>query len=217
MLARMPTRGLFALRILVAGAAAFALFWWLRPSAREGERPVRAPVSAPAVAPPALPGLPAPAPSPSASAPPSGARPGSTEPSTATEPALFDERGRPTRAFLRQMLASTLADHDPGRKLSPDEIDRLADATLRMRDAQEELRALPPTPEYAERRSELRDEVLRANAAFTELLEVTPGELTEGAQPPGAGVERLGPGDEDPEPRDGALFGPEQPEDQRPE
>lgn len=150
-----------------------------RPAAPDArEQPAPAPRPAPAAAPPAAAPAPAPAPDPAP---------------------WIDAAGEPSRALVRAVLEAALADHHPGHKLTPDEVERITDAALDLRAAQHALRELPPDPARAGERRALVERIARANATFAEILEMSFAEFTGEAGSPGA-VDRDLPGEPLPPP-----------------
>lgn len=113
--------------------------------------------------------------------------------------ALVDATGGPSRTLVRAALADALARRYPDLERSPEEIDRAADAVLRIRAAQEALAALPLTLENAGRRLSLREKIQVASAAFREAIGLSPDEFTEGLEAAG-GVDRFDPDEPIPEP-----------------
>lgn len=87
------------------------------------------------------------------------------------------------RALTRSTLAEAIERHLPDLVLSDNELDELADATLRMRDARTRLRAIPKTREQASRRDALRRALEDAIVDFTHVVEMTPDEFTRRVQP----------------------------------
>ena len=182
-------RAVTTLLLLAAGIGV-----WL--ALRDDPRPVTPQSSSPPPASPqeAGPGpaaSPAP-PEPAASHPPPVAAGDDPEP-------LLDEAARPSRALVRATLEATLRERFPMHKLSPAEVDRLADATLDLREAQESLRALPVEPEWADARRALRARVVASTETYVELLDMTPSEFSAEAAP-GAGVDAFDPEEALPEP-----------------
>jgi hypothetical protein len=112
---------------------------------------------------------------------------------------FLDEGGQPTRALLRSALEATIAARLPDREISPEEIEQATDAAWRLRQAQLAMRALAETPESAEERRRLRDEIASANADFAYAMGMTPGEFTAQVQSE-VGVDSSSEGEAVPEP-----------------
>ena len=74
--------------------------------------------------------------------------------------------GEPSPTMVRAMLDSTISTHLPSIKLSSDELDRLTDSVVRMRNTRRELADLPVTRENADRLRELRRELTTAAVDF---------------------------------------------------
>jgi hypothetical protein len=105
--------------------------------------------------------------------------PARSRPAASGAPAAPEDPERALRTTLRARLASSLAEHFPERALSASELDAATDALLRLRRARLELRALPRTPENAERLRALRAEIGEASADFETVVELDPIEFTE--------------------------------------
>jgi hypothetical protein len=200
---------LLLLAVLAAVALPLLYAAWLRlheapPPPGEPTTTLAAPVSPGAAAPASPP--PRPPAAPSAAAPPareSRAAPEArsdlrSDEELVPEP-FFDEAGEPSLAFVRAALAGVIDERLPDRKLSSDELDRLAEAAFRLREAQQALRALPPTPEHAEERRALLEQITRAGEDFAYVLDMTPGEFTARVQS-GTGVDTFSEDEEIPEP-----------------
>jgi hypothetical protein len=86
-------------------------------------------------------------------------------------------------SLVRSTLADAIEAHLPSLKLSGSELDALADATLRMRSAQQSLRTLPERREHAMRRAEARRLLEQAIVDFTYVAEMGPAEFTRRVQP----------------------------------
>lgn len=119
------------------------------------------------------------------------ASPGATldEPSAADgiEASLFDEEARPSRAFMRHAFESAVAESFSDRRLSSDEIERVTDSLMTLRDAKQALRELPPDEEHAEQRRLLVERIGEASSVFRDVMDISPSEFTAGAEP---GVDR---------------------------
>lgn len=89
----------------------------------------------------------------------------------------------PELEAIRSTLSDAIAVHLPRLSLSDRELDELASATRRLRDAQAELRTIPETREYADRRATLNRRLENAVADFTYLVDLTPGEFTRRVAP----------------------------------
>jgi hypothetical protein len=115
------------------------------------------------------------------------ASPGSTldEPSAADgiEASLFDEQARPSRAFMRHAFESAVAESFPDRRLSSDEVERVTDSLMTLRDAKQALRDLPPDEEHAEQRRLLVERIGEASSVFRDVMDISPSEFTTGAEP----------------------------------
>ena len=107
---------------------------------------------------------------------------------TGTEPGRSAGLGRPTEDDLdaerreavelaRIMMSSSIAEHFPDLNPSSEDIDDLAAATVRLRQAQTAIQQLPPGPGSAERRHALEDEVAAAANQFAELMETSLDDL----------------------------------------
>jgi len=107
------------------------------------------------------------------------ATPPAPAPETAEPPAPVSPPSR--REAVRTLLEQDLAEHFPDRKLSSDELDAATDALMRLRAARLELRALPLTPENAERIRALKDEMGQASLDFEYVVDVDPITFTEKA------------------------------------
>lgn len=79
---------------------------------------------------------------------------------------------------VRTTLAEVIEARLPDLKLSDVELDALADATIRMRDARARLRALPKTRENADRREREAMRLADAVGDFSYVAEMTPEEFT---------------------------------------
>jgi hypothetical protein len=112
---------------------------------------------------------------------PGQAPPASAPPAPAPESEAAEAPPPSRRDAVRALLEQSLAEHFPDRKLSSDELDAAADALMRLRAARLELRALPRTPENAERLRELGEEMGRASEDFEYLVDVDPITFTEKA------------------------------------
>ena len=86
---------------------------------------------------------------------------------------------QPLREEIRAWLEAAIAEKLPDLKLSSDQLDAATDALLRLRAARREMRALPRTPENAERLEELRETMGDASADFEYVVELDPVEFTE--------------------------------------
>lgn len=111
-----------------------------------------------------------------APSPPPDEAPAAAPDAPAAEPPAAPAAGAPRdeRAELAAVLAADLAEHLPDRKLSSDELDAAADALLRLREARRALAELPRTPENAERRRELSEEMGRASEDFEYVVDLDP-------------------------------------------
>jgi hypothetical protein len=89
----------------------------------------------------------------------------------------------PSFTLVRSTLADAIEAHLPSFKLSGTELDELADATLRMRSAQQSLRTLPESREHATQRAEARRLLEQAIVDFTYVAEMSPAEFTRQVQP----------------------------------
>jgi hypothetical protein len=89
----------------------------------------------------------------------------------------------PSRALVRSVLAAAIAEHLPRLALSDVELDQLADAVLRLRSAQRDLRSLRVAAENAERLRALRADVALAVSDFAYVAGMSPGEFSERVQP----------------------------------
>jgi hypothetical protein len=98
---------------------------------------------------------------------------------TAEPPAPVSPPSR--REAVRALLEQDLAEHFPDRKLSSDELEAATDALMRLRAARLELRALPLTPENAERIRALKEEMGQAALDFEYVVDVDPITFTEKA------------------------------------
>jgi hypothetical protein len=114
-----------------------------------------------------------------AAAVPEAAPPPAPAPIEAPAPAPLDLR----REAVRARLEADLAAHFPELRLSSDEIDGATDALMRLRAARLELKALPRTPENAERIAALRREMGEAYEDFEYVVELDPAEFTERVEP----------------------------------
>lgn len=103
------------------------------------------------------------------------------------ETSLFDEEARPSRAFMRHAFESAVAESFPDRRLSSDEVERVTDSLMTLRDAKRALRELPPDEEHAEQRRLLIEQIGEASSVFRDVMEISPSEFTAGAEP---GVDR---------------------------
>jgi hypothetical protein len=161
---------------------------------------------------PPPPGAHAPAPpvdEPSASRPPAPAElpsaaerrsaPAPRRPATPEPTPWIDATGEPSRALVRAALEAALADHWSSHKLTPAEVERITDAALELREAQDALRELPADPEVADRRRALVERIAAADAAFAEVMEMSFAEFTGGAGA-GGGIDRAEPGESVPPP-----------------
>ena len=158
---------------LLAGAALLALVIGIVRGLREPAPPAAEP-QAQAPNPSEEPQAPLatpPAPAPETAEPPA--------PETAEPPAPVSPPSR--REAVRTLLEQDLAEHVPDRKLSSDELDAATDALMRLRAARLELRALPLTPENAERIRALKDEMGQASLDFEYVVDVDPITFTEKA------------------------------------
>jgi DNA-binding transcriptional ArsR family regulator len=132
-----------------------------------------------------------------ASPPPDpAAREPASVPDAAAAGALFDTAGEPTREFVLASLRAAIERKLPGQKLSSEEYDQLAEAVLRMRSVQQQLRGVPPTAENAERLRALREELATAAGDFEYVLEMSPAEFTAQVQPD-AGIDEADPDEAD--------------------
>ncbi len=180
---------------LLLALSAAALFW-AASAWRHAEPPRPSERALPdAVRPPSIPASEADAPTADPAAEPALPK----AESEAAPELFFDAAGEPSQAFLRAALAEAIAERLPSHKLSSDELDRLADAAFRLRQAQRALRALPATSEHAERRRALREEIAAAGADFEYVLEMTPGEFTAQVQT-GVGIDTFSEDEQVPEP-----------------
>jgi len=100
---------------------------------------------------------------------------------------LFDEGARPSRAFMRHAFESAVAESFPDRRLSSDEVERVTDSLMTLRDAKQALRELPLDEEHAEQRRLLIERIGEASSVFRDVMDITPSEFTAGAAP---GVDR---------------------------
>ncbi len=128
--------------------------------------------------------------SPSASAG-AGASPVETRASSldpeADAPDVDDGAAGPSRAFMRSAFESAVAEHFPDRRLSSDEVERVTDSLMDLREAKEALRTLPIDAEHAEQRRRLVERIGEASDAFRDVMDITPSEFTTGAGP---GIDR---------------------------
>jgi hypothetical protein len=85
-------------------------------------------------------------------------------------------------ALVRLALADAIEERLPDLKLSAAELDALADATLRLRRAQQTLRELPEDSSKAKARAEARRHLTEAISDFTYVVEMTPAEFSERVQ-----------------------------------
>ena len=108
-------------------------------------------------------------------------------------PGEVDPEHQETLDFAGLMIGASMKDIIPDLELSADQNQRLAAATLRLRDAQQELERLPEGTESTERRSALEAEVTAASdefsavmnegfSAYAEQLESGTDELDEGKE-----------------------------------
>ena len=98
------------------------------------------------------------------------------------------DRTDPSFELVRETLATAVETHLPGLALSDNELDDLAQATLRLRRAQAALRTIPKAREHADQRARERRRLEGAIADFTYLVEMTPAEFTRRVEP-GVGVD----------------------------
>jgi len=94
-----------------------------------------------------------------------------------------DELAAPSLAIVRSTLAVAIESHLPDLVLSDNELDDLADATLRLRVARARLRSLPKTREQASVRDQTRQDLEEAIVDFTHIVEMSPAEFTRRVQP----------------------------------
>lgn len=179
---------------LAVALGAAALLWgagaWLHGEPPRPERRGAPDTPAPAA--------PAPVVTPPPSVPPEPVAPSRAAPEPVSA-AWFDAAGEPSPELMRAALAEAIAEKLPGHKLSSDELDRLAEAAVRLREAQRALRALPQSDAHAAERGVLVEEIRAAGADFAYVLEMTPGEFTAQVQTDG-GIDRFAEGEEVPEP-----------------
>ena len=100
---------------------------------------------------------------------------------------LFDEEARPSRAFMRHAFESAVAESFPDRRLSSDEVERVTDSLMTLRDAKQALRELPFDEEHAEQRRLLIERIGEASSVFRDVMDISPSEFTTGAGP---GIDR---------------------------
>jgi hypothetical protein len=101
----------------------------------------------------------------------------------ARPPGAQNDPAEPSFTHVRSTLADAIEAHLPSFKLSGTELDELADATLRMRSAQQSLRTLPESREHATQRAEARRLLEQAIVDFTYVAEMSPAEFTRQVQP----------------------------------
>lgn len=118
--------------------------------------------------------------------PADGFREGGTR-AVEASPSLAD-RSDPSFEFVRKTLATAVEAHLPDLALSDNELDDLAQATLRLRRAQAALRTIPKTREHADQRALERRRLEEAIVDFTYLVEMSPAEFTRRVEP-GVGVD----------------------------
>ncbi len=104
-----------------------------------------------------------------------------------TDASLFDEEARPSRAFMRHAFVSAVAESFPDRRLSSDEVERVTDSLMTLRDAKQALRELPFDEDHAEQRRLLIERIGEASSVFRDVMDIGPSEFTAGAGP---GVDR---------------------------
>jgi hypothetical protein len=121
---------------------------------------------------------------------------------------LVGASGQPSRTLVRAALADAVASDHPGLDLSPEALDRAADAVLRMRAAQMELAELALTSANAARRVALGKELEKAVLDFETETGLSPSDFTEGVDTPGD-VDEFDPEEQIPEP---AFLDPPAPE-----
>lgn len=85
--------------------------------------------------------------------------------------------------LARLMLVNAIDEHLPAHRLSNEEIEELAESTVRLREAQSEWRELPFEPEYAKVRKALLEQIEQANASFARIMNMSPAEFTNAVQP----------------------------------
>lgn len=88
------------------------------------------------------------------------------------------EFGGPTPALVRAQLERALATSFPDRRLSSDEIERAASALFQLRETRMALDALPFDPSTSSERRRLVEQLGRAAAEFSDVLEMDPAEFT---------------------------------------
>lgn len=101
--------------------------------------------------------------------------------------AVGDRAAGPSKAFMRHAFESALGEHFPDRRLSSDEIERVTDSLMELREARQALQALPIDAEYAEQRRRLVERIGEASSGFRDVMDITPSEFTTGAGP---GIDR---------------------------
>ena len=182
--------------MLLAAVVVLVAYAALRPSPDDAASPGATPPEAEVLSPPLT--VPEPKAKPAPPAEPAAedaGEAGETPPLTE----LMEGDSAPPRALVLSALRGAVESYLPDRKLSSDQYARLADAVETLRGSQEELRELDYTAENAARRRELVDAVGNAGAGCEYILEMSPGEFTERAQP-GAGLSQDVPGEPVPPP-----------------
>lgn len=100
-------------------------------------------------------------------------------PGASDEDARFvAEFGGPTPELIRARLEQALETSFPDRKLSSDELERAASALVRLRETRMALDALAFDPSTSNERRRLVEELGRAAADFSDVLEMDPAEFT---------------------------------------
>ena len=112
---------------------------------------------------------------------------------------LVGAGGQPSRTLVRAALADAVARDHPGLDLSPEALDRAADAVLRMRAAQMELAELALTSANAARRVALGKQLEKASLDFEREMGLAPSDFTKGVDTPGD-VDEFDPEEQIPEP-----------------
>lgn len=104
----------------------------------------------------------------------------------------FDESEEPSRELIRAAVESAMAEHFVDYRLSSDEVERVTDSLVSLREAQVALRELPMGEETAEERRLLVEQIGEATSQFRSVLEMDPAEFTASSQP-SVGVDRFDP------------------------